>query len=79
VLKLCQCSRAMLDINHASYAVDGVPCCSNVCFNQALTAQGRRERGRAARNVPIGTSWAFHDHRTMEQVMRDEGASDAIA
>jgi hypothetical protein len=27
---------------------------------------------RAARDVPSGASWAFREHRTMEEVMRDE-------
>jgi hypothetical protein len=26
----------------------------------------------AARDVPVGTCWAFRDHRTMAEVMRDE-------
>jgi truncated hemoglobin YjbI len=28
----------------------------------------------AARNLPVGKSWAFLDHRTMKEVMADERA-----
>jgi hypothetical protein len=31
----------------------------------------------AARDVPVGTSWAFRDHRTMAQVIADEAAAAA--
>ena len=30
------------------------------------------EKASAARDVPAGQSWAFHDHRTMAQVIADE-------
>lgn len=30
--------------------------------------------GRASREVPVGQSWAFTEHRTMAEVMRDEEA-----
>ena len=29
----------------------------------------------AARNVAVGQSWAFRDHRSMQQVMADERAA----
>jgi hypothetical protein len=32
---------------------------------------------RAARDVPAGTSWAFHDHRTMKEVMAAEAKRPA--
>lgn len=30
---------------------------------------------KPARDVPVGTSWAFRDHRTMAEVMRAEAAA----
>ena len=76
--KLCHCSKQLLDLDHCTYAVNSVPCCSEACFNAALAAQGKYERGQAARDVPIGTSWAFHEHRTMAQVLREEGHFDVV-
>jgi hypothetical protein len=35
------------------------------------------EKATAARNVPVGESWAFRDHRTMAQVIADEKATAA--
>jgi hypothetical protein len=32
------------------------------------------ERATAARDVPPGTSWAFHEHRTMAEIMAEEAA-----
>ena len=68
-----------LDIDHATWAVSGTPCCSATCFNLALAVQGEEQRNHAARDVPVGTSWAFRDHRNMAQVMRDEGGFDVVA
>lgn len=34
---------------------------------------------RPARDVPIGASWAFTEHRSMDDVMRDEAAESLIA
>jgi hypothetical protein len=30
------------------------------------------QKAQAARDVPFGERWAFPDHRTMAEVMRDE-------
>jgi hypothetical protein len=30
------------------------------------------EQATVARDVPVGQSWAFHEHRTMAQVMAEE-------
>ena len=35
------------------------------------------EKATAARDVPLGLSWAFHDHRTMAEVIADEKAATA--
>jgi hypothetical protein len=32
------------------------------------------EAATAARDVPVGESWAFRDHRTMAEVLADEAA-----
>jgi hypothetical protein len=73
---LCHCSKHNLNPRHCSWVLDGRPCCSETCFNQALARQGHRERARAARDVPIGTSWAFQSHRTMQEA--DHGRIDVI-
>jgi hypothetical protein len=33
------------------------------------------EKATAARDVPPGESWAFHDHRTMAEVLAAEAAA----
>ena len=33
------------------------------------------EAATAARDVPVGESWAFRDHRTMAEVLADEAAA----
>jgi hypothetical protein len=35
------------------------------------------EKATAARDVPVGQSWAFHDHRTMAEVIADEKSQTA--
>jgi len=35
------------------------------------------EKATAARDVPVGESWAFRDHRTMADVIADEKAATA--
>jgi hypothetical protein len=37
---LCFCRRVSMDIEHATYAINGVPCCSAECYDNALEAQG---------------------------------------
>ena len=37
----------------------------------------RKTEAVAARDVPVGKSWAFRDHRTMAQVIADEAAAAA--
>lgn len=34
---------------------------------------------RPARDVPVGTNWAFRDHRTMKKVIADERAARRAA
>lgn len=34
-MDLCACSIRLLDTNHASYVVAGVPCCSRECWQRA--------------------------------------------
>jgi hypothetical protein len=35
------------------------------------------ERATAARDVPVGESWAFHDHRTMAEIIAAEKSATA--
>jgi hypothetical protein len=35
------------------------------------------EKLRAARDVPVGESWVFTNHRTMAEVIADEQAKSA--
>jgi hypothetical protein len=30
------------------------------------------ERAIAARDIPVGQSWAFHEHRTMAEIIAEE-------
>jgi transcriptional regulator with XRE-family HTH domain len=45
----------------------------------ALLALAEAQRGpRAARDVPVGTSWAFTSHRTLAELMREEPSEERI-
>jgi hypothetical protein len=35
------------------------------------------EKAIAARDVPVGQSWAFHDHRTMAEIIAAEKSTTA--
>ena len=37
---LCFCRRLSMEVEHATYAINGVPCCSAECYESALEAQG---------------------------------------
>jgi len=39
---LCFCRRLNMEVEHATYAINGVPCCSAECYDNALEAQGVR-------------------------------------
>lgn len=38
----CFCGRREMSVEHARYAIDGVPCCDTLCYDAALEAQGVR-------------------------------------
>lgn len=37
---LCFCRDRRVDLEHATYAINGVPACSRECYEEALEAQG---------------------------------------
>jgi hypothetical protein len=37
---LCFCRRLRMEVEHATYAINGIPCCSAECYDNALEAQG---------------------------------------
>ena len=43
--------------------------------NRVPNELGRKEneKPRAARDVPVGESWVFRDHRSMAEVLAEEG------
>ena len=36
----CHCGRTELDPEHAIYVINGTPCCTLECYDDALEAQG---------------------------------------
>jgi hypothetical protein len=36
---LCFCRSMSMEVEHATYAINGVPCCSVECYDTALEAQ----------------------------------------
>jgi hypothetical protein len=36
----CFCQKKRMDIEHSTFAINGVPCCSTECYEAALEAQG---------------------------------------
>ena len=36
----CFCQKQRMDIEHSTFAINGVPCCSAECYDAALEAQG---------------------------------------
>lgn len=37
---LCFCKSRRVELEHATYAINGVPCCDRNCYEEALEAQG---------------------------------------
>jgi hypothetical protein len=62
MFKNCYCGRCALDTESADLVVNNRPLCDPDCINRA-----RADR-RAARDVRIGQSWAFNEHRTQAEV-----------
>lgn len=74
-MEMCACSKKMVDRDNANYVFRGQPCCGPTCYRAAEARFQARQRvlqARAARDVPMGQSWAFTGHRDMGQVMREE-------
>lgn len=72
--QLCCCSRFMRDPDLADFVFAGTPACNARCYKNACEAEARKwreeDRGRAARDVPVGKSWVFTDHRSLAEVDR---------
>jgi len=81
-MAMCFCGRADLNPEHCDYVVDGRPLCDPDCMKRVRNWRQRDDAvveilsivrdARAARDVPVGTSWGFRDHPTMAEVMRRE-------
>lgn len=72
----CLCGVYRLNPENATYVREGVPLChAATCQKVAEHRHVARvpEPSYAARDVPVGTSWAFTEHRTMGEIMRQEG------
>jgi len=70
VSELCACSKKFVDRECATWVFRGQPCCNQTCMRAAEARYQARQRAMAARDVPIGTSWAFTDHRTLAEADR---------
>lgn len=55
----CGCGIYTLDPQDASLVLNGVPQCNMACLHRA--------EARAARDIPLGKSWAF-PHRSLAEV-----------
>lgn len=60
--KSCYCGRARLDAQDCDYVVAGKPLCDPDCMKRASGDP------RVSRDVPVGTSWAFREHRSLSEV-----------
>jgi hypothetical protein len=72
----------MVEPEMTDHMRNGIPLCDQRCADRYDRAQQQRDVadqfrrtriggqniGRAARDVPVGTSWAFLSHRTMAEV-----------
>lgn len=71
MIRACYCGRCTLDVDSADYVVNGRPLCDPDCIKRA------RNTKLASRDVPVGTSWAFPEHRTMAELMDMERREEA--
>ena len=65
MLVRCACGPYRLNPENATYVRDGVPLCHEETCRKVAE---RRQQPTPARDVPVGTSWAFTDHRTLAEV-----------
>lgn len=40
MMKFCFCRDRQVDLEHATYAINGTPCCGRDCYEEAIEAQG---------------------------------------
>ena len=83
-LVLCACGVYLADPENASYVKDGKPMCpAETCAK--VKHDNSQNFGRPARDVPVGESWSFPDHRTLAEIdavpthIYSKGAYDAVS